>query len=188
MDHLTGSWCSPYLVHIASIRTTLGILSPIAAPSTLKSIISEYFLSKLNSNITNYKWLLPIQRLDRANYVREDPLSSVISEFKLDHAGLGEKIPRLGHSRKPLCPVCPNQVKNTGMHMLFECSSVAALRCSTGIRSFMTLCLDKGMTLSQCYLKFVNGLDSNGNPIKVVDYLERGKCMHDMREAWLSKW
>ena len=188
LDHLSGLWCSPYLQHIALIRTMLGIHSPIAAPSSLKKITSGYFLSKLNSSITNYKWIDPVEKLSRAKYVCENKFAATIAEFKLDHAGLGDKNPRLGYQRKPLCPVCPLQVKNSGMHMLLECSSVSALRCTTGIRGFMTLCLDKGMTLSQCYHRFVNGLDSNGNALKVHDYLERGKCMYDMRELWLSKW
>ena len=188
LDHLSGSWYSPYLVHIASIRAMLGIISPIAAPSSLKSISSECFLSKINSEITSHKWLLPVKKLSRANYVCEDSFATVIAEFKLDHAGLGDKKPRIGYSRKPLCPVCPNQTKNSGLHLLFECSSVSALRCSTGIRAFMTQCLHKGMTLSECYLNFVNGLDTNGNPLPVRDYLERGKCMWDLRELWLSKW
>jgi hypothetical protein len=27
-----------------------------------------------------------------------------------------------------------------------------------------------------------------GKPVSVQNYIERGKCMNDMRTLWLSKW
>ena len=38
------------------------------------------------------------------------------------------------------------------------------------------------------YTNFVNGLNTDGQPLIRQDYLERGKAMIDMRELWLSKW
>ena len=133
-------------------------------------------------------WLMPIKELSRCSYVCESELSSVITQFKFDSAGLGDKQPRLGHVRKPVCPACPSGASNSGIHLLFECGAVSALRCETGISAFLTLCLHRGLTLSEIYSHFINGLDSHGKPILSKDYIERGKCMRDMRDAWLGKW
>ena len=188
LDHLSGAWSSPYLLHISNLRGSLKLFSPIPAPSSLKSLTSEYFLAKTNLDISSMKWILPIKKLERASYVCENELSSVISQFRLDCTGLGDKQPRTGHTRKPFCPVCPTRTPNTGLHLLFECGSVSALRCKTGIQSFLGQCLHKGLSLSMSYKNFVNGLNTDGQPLDRQDYLERGKAMRDMRELWLSKW
>ena len=188
MDHLSNSWTSPYLSYISNIRGTLKLFSPVPAPSVMKSLISEYFIAKINIQLGSNKWLLPITKLTRASYVSENEFSSVISEFKLDSVGLGAKQPRLGHVRQPICPACPSHAQNTGIHLIFQCTSISTLRIETGIQSFLTQCILKGLTLQECYSHFINGLDSNGKSILVQDYLERGKCLRDMRDAWLVKW
>ena len=188
LEHLSGTWASPYLSYISNIRGMMKIYSPVPAPSALKTLTAEYFLAKTNLQLASYKWLLPITKLQRSYYVSENEMSTVISEFKLDCPGLGAKQPRLGYERKPICPVCPFQAPNSGIHMLLQFSSVSTLRNKSGIQSFLTQCLLKDLTLEECYSHFVNGLDSNGNPLSVKDYLERGMCMRDMRDAWLNKW
>ena len=188
MDHLSGDWHSPYLAHISNIRGTMEMFTPIPAPSLMKSHCSEYFLSMVNCNISSYPWILPLQRLARSSYVCENECSTVITEFKFDCAKLGDKQPRNGYERKPFCPVCPMNVPNTGIHMLFSCGSLAPLRQETGIQSFIVQCQQKGMSMTECYTLFVNGLTPLGNPLSRQDYLERGKCMRDMRELWFSKW
>ena len=114
--------------------------------------------------------------------------SPVITEFKLDCASLGDKKPRLGYHRKPFCPLCPQNEPNTGIHLLFTCGSLSSLRLECGIQSFIVQCLNSGLSLAACFSNFVNGFDSNSKPISKQDYLERGKCMKNMRDLWLSKW
>ena len=133
-------------------------------------------------------WILPVEKLCRSSYVCEAESSSVITQFKLDCAGLGDKQPRMGHSRKPHCPACPLNVPNTGIHLLLSCESVPALRIETGIQSFITECEQNGLSLSECYKNFVNGLDSYSKPVQKHVYLNRGKVMKIMRDLWLSKW
>ena len=188
MDHLSGDWPSPYLRHISNIRGLLNMFNPIAAPSLVKKLTNEYFLAKTNSNIASYSCLLPLKALTRSPYVCENENSAVISEFKLDCANLGDKKPRHGHVRKPFCPVCPTKEPNNGIHMLFLCGSVATLRQDTGIQSFITQGMHTGLSLKDIYIHFVNGLTTQGKTIPRKDYLERGRCMKDMRELWLSKW
>ena len=188
LDHLSGAWPSPYLMHIAKFRGILQLYSPVAAPSLLKSLTKEYFLAKTNLIASSLEGLLPLKNLARARHVCENEFSSVISQFKLECAGLGNKQPRTGHLRKPFCPACPTRTPNTGAHLLFECGSVSTLRRDTGIQSFLTLGLHRGLSRMQCFSYFVNGLDTKGQSINKLDYLERGKAMNDMREKWLSKW
>ena len=151
-------------------------------------LVNEYFLAKTNLAASSMQWILPMKKFSRSRYVCENEFSSVIAEFKLECAGLGNKQPRPGHLRKPFCPVCPVRSANNGLHLLFECGSVAALRCETGIQSFLVQCLNKGLSLAQSFTTFVNGLDSHGQPLNQQDYLERGKAMRDMRDLWLTKW
>ena len=188
LDHLSGAWPSPYLKHIAKFRGILQLYAPVAAPSLLKSLTKEYFLAKTNLIASSLEGLLPLKNLARARHVCENEFSSVISQFKLECAGLGNKQPRTGHLRKPFCPACPTRTPNTGAHLLFECGSVSTLRRDTGIQSFLTLGLHRGLSRIQCFSYFVNGLDTKGQSINKLDYLERGKAMNDMREKWLSKW
>ena len=188
MDHLSGDWFSPYLQHISMIRGKMDICTPIPAPSLLKNLFREHFIAQINCSISAYDWILPIKALSKAAYVCENEYSSVIAEFKLDCANLGNKQPRSGHVPQPFCPVCPVNVPNSGIHLLFSCGSVSALRQETGIQSFITQCLHRGFSLKDCYRYFVNGLNCNGKPVSKQDYLERGKCMRDMRDLWLSKW
>ena len=187
-DHLSGDWPSPYLQYISNLRGLLGIFSPVPAPSQMKDMVGDYFLANLNTSISSLNWVMPVETLSRSSYVCEHPSSSVITQFKLDCAGLGDKQPRMGHTRKPLCPVCPLNVPNTGIHLLFSCLSVSALRRETGIQSFITQCEQNGLSLAKCYRNFVNGLDSHSNPVTKHEYLERGKIMKNMRDLWLSKW
>ena len=166
----------------------MSMYTTIPAPSLMKNMSSEHFLSTINSTISSYSWLLPMNTFTRSVYVCENQYSHVISEFKLDCANLGNKQPRQGYDRQPTCPVCPGNVPNTTMHMLFCCSSVSGLRHLTGIQSFMTQCQLHGLSLTEAFKYFVNGLTWRGDPVDRQEYLERGKSMNDMRDLWLSKW
>ena len=130
----------------------------------------------------------PLKKFVMLPYVCESEWSTVISEFKLESEGLGNKHPRNGRPRKPYCPVCPVKVENSGFHLLFCCSSLSKLRFETGISSFMTDCAMKKLSLHDSYILFVNGENSAKSPVSVSEYLERGKSMFDMRKLWLSKW
>ena len=188
LDHLSGDWTSPYVTYITSIRAQLGIFSPVPAPSIMKKLVGEYFLAKTNECVSTLRWFQPLKKFSRASYVCENESSAVLTEFKLDCAGLGNKQPRLGHVRKPFCPVCPGRVPNTGIHMLFSCGSTSSLRLTTGIQAFITQCLLRGISMIGAYKLFVNGYTSQRKPISQSDYLERGKSMNDMRALWLTKW
>ena len=188
LEHLSGNWSSPYLRHISNLRGILQLHCAVPAPSILRGLVNEHFLAQTNIVVSSMKWIQPVKKFTRAIYVCENEFSSVISQFKLDCAGLGDKRPRTGHLRKQFCPVCPEMHPNTGLHLLLECGAVSTLRYRTGILSFLDQCLKKNLSPAQCYSYFIGGLSSDGKQLHQQDYLERGRAMRDMRDLWLSKW
>ena len=189
-DHLSGSWQSPYLAYIHTIRTRLGIFSASSLPIFWKKISFHHFIANVNKQILQLQlpWLQPLESFSRTAYVCESKWSRTISEFRLGCEGLGNKQPRTGYNRKQFCPVCPQRHPNNGMHLIFSCSSLSKLRAETGISSFITVCSIRNIPLDQAYSMFVNGLDSEKKLISRTAFLERAKCMHDMRQLWLTKW
>ena len=116
---MSGSWHSPYLTYIYSIRTKLGIFSAPTLPVIWKQMSNSHFLTSLNNSIVHLPWLQPLDSFQRLPYVCESKWSSVISEFRLGVEGLGNKNPRSGYNRKPFCPVCPLLQPNSGIHLLY---------------------------------------------------------------------
>ena len=187
---MSGSWQSPYLAYIHTIRTRLGIFSASSLPIFWKKISFQHFLADVNKQILQLQlpWIQPLESFSRTAYVCENKWSRTISEFRLGCEGLGNKQPRTGYNRKQFCPVCPQRHPNNGMHLIFSCSSLSKLRAETGISSFITVCSIRNIPLDQAYSMFVNGLDSEKKLISRTAFLERAKCMHDMRQLWLTKW
>ena len=188
LEHLSGSWPSPYLEYISSIRSKLGIYAAPSVPRVWKSLSYSYFLESTNQLIQHISSLKPILSFSRLPYVCESKWSAVISEFRLECEGLGNKQPRHGYSRKHFCPVCPDVQLNCGIHLLFCCSSLSALRLETGITAFLNSCTMQGITMDDSYGMFINGLDSNNQTVSQSAFLERARCMYDMRLLWLTKW
>ena len=170
------------------MRSELGIFTSTPIPRFWKPISSGVFLARCNTVLSNHRWMRPVKEYSRSRYVCEDDVSAVITQFKFDNANLGDKIPRMGYLRKPFCPLCPVQHQSSGLHLLFDCGSLSALRVSSGIQSFINSCKFRGHTMESAYTLFVNGEDYTGTAVPLAVYLERGKCMSDMRKMWLSKW
>ena len=190
LDHMSGSWSSPYLDYIRNVRTKLSIFTAPSEPVVWKRLTYQYFLSQTNNIIqgSHSVWLKPLEGLARMPHVCESKWSTTISEFRLSCEGLGNKQPRDGHTRKPFCPVCPDVQPNDGHHLLFHCSSLSALRAETGIASFITSCTLKNISSLEAYSLFITGYNSHRKQVSVADFFERAKCMNMMRELWLSKW
>ena len=188
LEHLSGDWDSVYLSYISSVRSKLGLFGALSRHKVWKKTTYDYFLNKTNATAETMLCVGPLNSFSRLPYVSKNVWSSVITEFRMENEGLGNKNPRGGRQRKPFCPVCPVRVFSSGLHLLFCCSSLAALRATTGITSFMNQCNWKGLSLQESYCMFVNGYNTDKGSIPVSAYIERGKCMNDMRELWLSKW
>ena len=188
LEHLSGGWTSPYLLYISSVRSKLGVFQAPSDPKVCRHLATQHFLSKTNAIAASLDWIRPQEKFLRLPYVSESKWSSVITLFKFGNEGLGNKQPRKGRLRQPFCPVCPVRVANCGLHMLLDCSSLSRLRAETGISTFVNLCAWKGYSMEDTYCMYVNGEDSTKSLVPVTNYLERGKCMHSMRELWFSKW
>ena len=126
--------------------------------------------------------------LSKAAYVCKSDYAGVLAQFRLSNAGLGNREPRQGYGRKSCCPLCPVPTPLSEFHLTVVCPSVSGLRKSTGISTFMSLCNLRGKTIVETFVLFVSGKDSMGKDIDLPGYLDRGKCLDDLRRSWLSQW
>ena len=189
-EHLSGRWSSPYYSYICQLRSNLQLFIVPQSRKILMSHISEKFLMNLNSTVKSLE--LPalglVKSLKCSSYVCESSYSSVIAAFKLGNAELGNRAPRAGHLRRSLCPLCPVPSPNSEFHLVMCCSALSAMRSATQISTFITSCHMKNIDLKTTYSLFLNGKNSDGKDVDVNEYLERGKCMEDLRRLWLSLW
>ena len=188
MDHLEGSWDSPYLQYISSLRRQVGLFQAPSLPVSVKGLCYENFLAQTNSILEGMEWMPKIESFTRQAYVSENQLSSVIAQFKLANEGFGNKHPIKGFSRLRYCPLCPINTLISGLHVVFICGALKPLRRNTGVALFMTQCALKGYSDDEAYRLFVNGYDSSKHLISIEAYFERAKCLNDLRSLWLSKW
>ena len=135
-------------------------------------------------------WILPISSFSRKLYVQESAYSSTLAQFRYNIAPIGNKYPRVG--RVPVhmhCPISPPNIVNLAAHLAMFCPAIEGIRKEqTCIASFRNLCRFKGFTEDEAFLLFINGSDWNENPVQASDYLERGKDLALLMEAWLSLW
>ena len=190
MEHLSGDWDSKYHSYICRLRSKLGIFEIPPSIKFLKSLIFNWFLDSGNKRITDCSlpWVPQMTSLSRASHVCENKFSVAISEFKLSNAGLGNRQPRVGYLRVVICPLCPVPYPNTEFHLVMQCGSLDRLRASLNIQSFINACRLKNIPLSVTFSLFLLGRDENGKRISSDSFLERGKCLIDMRQQWLGKW
>lgn len=77
---------------------------------------------------------------------------------------------------------------NNEIHLLLHCPSVGAVKKQTGVSTFLNLCRLSGLSDSQSFTRYVNGLDTRGKPVSVYDYLSRGRALKDITEDFLKRW
>ena len=136
----------------------------------------------------NLPCLSPLKYFKRASYVCESNNASILAQFKLGVAGLGNRQPILGRQRQSTCPLCPVPTTNCEQHLVAECSSVSMKRHETGISTFLTQCQLHGLPLPVAFRYYVTGLNFKGEPISKSSILDRGLALHDLRDEWLSRW
>ena len=187
-EHLSGIWYSPYYTYIYKLRSDLKLFDVPPSVKILKTHINDWFLARLNATIVemDLPCVRPVKGFCRSGYVSESAYAVVIAEFKLSNAGLVNREP--GHIRQPHCTLSPIPSPNTEYHLLIQCPSVSALRASSNISSFITGCRMKNLSFLKIFDLFVNGKDCDNKDITFLSYLERGKCLADLRQLFLSKW
>ena len=107
LDHLSCTWSSPYLAHICDIRSKLKIFGIPTSEKLLKYEINNWFLDDVNTRILqmNLPCLSPLEYFKRASYVCESDNASILAQFKLGVAGLGNRqpLPLVSGSNYQLC-------------------------------------------------------------------------------------
>ena len=189
LDHMEGGWCSPYISYIASLRKQVGMFSPPSLPIQVKGLCYDYFLKSTNASLEAYQWMPKIDSYARQPYVFENKWSSLITQFRLENEGLGNKHPVSGYPRRQFCPVCPGHgIPISGPHVLFFCSALDSLQSETCIKTFIQSCAKNDLTWEEAYFSYINGRDASKNVVLPNVHLERAKTMFMMRALWLSKW
>ena len=184
MEHMNGGWASKYLEYLTDVRMKLGAVRLPASPAQVEELTRSYFLADLNRRITSASTLegmRPVEKLVRARNAREGENWAWITRAKMGACGLRA---RRGEVFKQLCFSCSKAL--TEQHTIGECGVVVRARMSTGIASFFNLCQMRGLSLQEAFRNFVDGLDSRGNEISILDYEERGRSIKTVIEARLS--
>ena len=160
--------------------------------SRLLTFTKDFFIRQVNKSLASLSlpWIPSISSFSRKLYVQESMCSSTLTKFRYNMAPIGNKYPRAGRAQvHQFCPVCPNNVVNSVVHLALFCPSVEGIRKDqTCISSFRNLCLSKGFTEDETFHLYVDGYDWNRNPVEAADYLQRGEDLTLLMESWLSLW
>ena len=188
LEHLAGSWVSPYLAYICNLRTTVSLHDEPPTLLFLRKHMFQWALWRTNVffNTISLPCLEPLQSFKKEWYVCPSQHLATIASFKLANAGLGNKCPLPGKARMVSCPRCPVPVPNNEEHLLFVCPSVQRTRVETGLDSFRTQCILRGFSTAKMFVLFVTGKDLSDDRLPLRDYFERGAAMSAMRKAWLG--
>ena len=188
LEHLSGGWVSPYLTYICNLRTAASLQDEPSSMLYLRKHMFQWALWRTNIFFTNTSLpcLEPLQSFKKEWYVCPSQHLATIASFKLANAGLGNKCPLPGRERFTGCPRCQVPSPCNEEHVLFDCSSVHGTRVVTGIALFRTMAVLQGLSTVSMFRIFVRGLDLQGKPVAVADYMERGAVMTAMRDAWLN--
>ena len=192
LDHISQEWDSPYFAHILELRSKLGLFEIPLKTNTLLKKIEKIFISSTNSTLSSLSlpWIMPITCYKRVTYVRESSYSTTLSEFRYNMPPIGHKYPRVGRlSVRRLCPLCPTSKPNTASHLAFFCPYIERVRKEeTSLSFFRNICSTKGFTEDRIFQLFVSGLDWNENPVQADEFLDRGRELKHVMDAWLDKW
>ena len=186
--HLDGTWDSPYMSYIASIRQKLDLL--VAPPSIpfLKLHMNSWFLAHTNDSISDLSlpYVSPLTAFSRARYVCEHDGCSPLAQFKLSNAGLGNRAPRSGRQRTTICSLCAGALDEA--HVAFVCPGLEAYRYDhTNVMVFITMCATRGILRRLAFKMYVRGLDWNGQKISTSLYLARGLVLKRILAEWLNR-
>ena len=188
LNHLSGTWHSPYLDYICGLRVMVSLHDAPPTLHYLRQHLFQWSLFQINSSLRSgsLSYIPPIESFHKALYVHPSKHLNVIASFKLSNSGLGNKCPNPGQDRLTECPRCPTPAPPTEEHLLFVCPSIQQTRVATGIDSFRTVCTFRGYSITEMFSLYVTGRDVLGHCITVEDYHERGATMTAMRTAWLQ--
>ena len=192
LDHQSGTWSSPYLAHIRSIRSRIGLYELPLSQDRLLRFTMKYFVDATNTALASLSlpWLPPISKFRRQLYVKECEASVTLAQFRYNVAHIGNKFPRVGRLNTSRdCPLCPCPTLNSVSHLALFCPAIELVRREhTGLASFRNICVFKGFSEAYTFQLLVNGLDWNENPVDQKDFLKTGQELKILMDSWLAKW
>ena len=131
----------------------------------------------------------------------------MLSLWIVDQPYLGHKAPRPGRQRLFWCPACwtfagpsaPLTSRHNSIsyfldgnshlrHVMDTCPTVEGTRAALGIRAFLDDCLQAGRSRATAFKYYILGFDKSGDKIDLASHLQRGACLKDLTEVWLSTW
>ena len=190
-EHMSDSWESPYWKYICDIKNKLS-LPILVSKSNIAKHVDKYFLNCLNSDIVdaNLPTVKPLKKLQRAPYISENNLSSLLVGIKYNYC---PKIQCQGVDRKRRCPVCPPKLgeclppKASEFHVNWECSAVQRERKSSGIWSFIVSCDRKNISRENSFYMYVNGYHLDKPRSSLKECLVRVEQLQYIRNAWIKR-
>ena len=188
LNHLAGTWHSPYLTYITKLRAASSLYEAPPSLLHLRRHLFEWALFKTNLTLSSSSLthIQPLLSFRKALYVCPSKHLNIIASFKLLNAQLGNKAPLTGLARMETCPHCPIPEQNNEEHLLFVCPYLQNTRVETGLDTFRTHCALYGFSTAKMFGLFVNGRDVFDQPVPLDEYLERGATLAAMRSAWLQ--
>ena len=194
LDHLRGSWASPYLKHIIKIKEEVGMIRGPVSVRQVQLVVEHYSLQKLNDKI--YSLDLPaLKKVDKRQvspHVDESEESQVLSQWIMNCPPLGNRQPRPGFNRMSCCPVCTapdgSDIKLTAQHVLLDCEAIESARDRLGITKFVKDFIQMQNEVDEAYSAYICGLSIYGEKVSVTEHLQRGKAVKELQEVWLAVW
>ena len=187
-EHLEGSWRSPYIAYIARIRGYVGLERLPPTDKYLRLHLKAWWIRNVNAQLQDLhttEFVDPVKDFKREAYVYEHGGCSVLAQFKLGAAGLGNTAPRRGHPRVKVCPVCGGQLDER--HVALVCPGLEEFRREeTELTFFRNLCRRKNMTEKETYRRLMNGYDWNGNKVQRAELAQRGGWLRNLKNLWLQ--
>ena len=186
-EHLAGTWSSPYVAYITRIMEKIKMFDILPTERGLDLHLNEWAINETNRKISMGKLpcISPITEFSRQSYVYEQKQLSIIAEFRLSCAGLGNKAPNNAGFRSKDCILCSRELNE--QHVAFTCPEIEKTRRQqTSISTFRNQCrLLANDSIDVSYAKFVNGQDVYGVKIPRSAYKDRGHMLFTMKNTWL---
>lgn len=181
-EHEYGGWPSSYLDYITDVRVELDMITLPPTAKEIDEVVAFHFLEELNEKLDNLSSVVikPLEEVKRARSAKEGKDWNWINMAIMGSYGVRRQVGDDGRRRR-LCPV--DQVPNTDLHCVTECSLNARTRIDTQVTQFFNSCRVMGISTSLAYTRFVGGLSGDGLQVPDAVYEERGRCLERVFKA-----
>jgi hypothetical protein len=181
VEHESGGWRSPYLLHISAIQVELDLVQLPPEIKMVDEVVETFCRTVLNDKLRELS-SVPVDMVTavrRARSAREGEAWRWVNRAVMGASMI--RYSAVGEEWRNKCG--PDQVVNSDLHCVSCCSKTREVRARTGMNSFFTSCRIKGVSATDGYRNFVLGLDNQGNEVDMDTYKERGQCLMEIFES-----